>query len=252
MKRKKESLLQTTLKQYILHRHINAWIFVFNTSNKRKIINVKKFISFDKRSKNPEKIPMIFEIDKKQMLLQYNLKNFHFNLVAFYEKSLLKKYYAYILQYGIIRRKNKSKGKYLENLFNSRSAICILKLWQLKSTKKIEEYKKISQGSLKLKALLKKRLFNELCKNMREIGRIHKMEMKSISFFNANKKKKVFIKFSKMLKKRNNKNKAIKLVETLLKYKSFGVWKKKFQKKKEKTIKLISAQRNFNFLLEKK
>ena len=232
---------------------MSEWISAYNINNRRKMINSKRFLSFDKgHSKKSEIFSMILEVDKKKMKHQYLLKQFHWNLVNIYEKSLLQKYFMIIIQFGLKRKNNHKKGEYLENLINSRSAICILKLWQVKSSDKIEKYKKICNATKILNLNFKKLFFSGFKCNIKEIIETRKKETLSLKFFSKKRKTRVLAILLNMMKLKAKKNKSFQFYALNKKIRFLTIWKKRFIAKKQKIIRSIIFQKNFEFLIKKR
>lgn len=214
---------------------------------------MKKFIAFDKRkNQNHEKFNLILGIDKKEMNSLQTRKQFYFNLTEMNTKYLLQKYFRSIVQYGFVRRKNKAKAKYLENIINSRSAICFLKLWFIKSEKRREFYKKIAAATSKIKFFMRKKLFKKSCGNMKEICEFQKKEDKANNFFKKTKKEKIIKILSILLKKKQRNNRSQKFCAINLKYKIFELWKGAFAVRREKMLKNTKAFRFSSLNLKRK
>lgn len=232
------------------HKYLNSWIFAYNiNASQNKLMTFKKFSHFDKRKGG---VRMVFEIDKKEMFYQSLLKNFHSNLVTFYEKFIYKKYFSSMSNHYKRRKENKKKGIYLENLFNSRGAICFLKLWQMKSKKKIQFYQKISSGVSKISFFLCQIYKKTLFSNTKKINEIKKNELMSDKFWSLKKKRKIFNFLSEFSMK--NKKISFLIYNKILKIKhlSFLFWKHSFLIKKENFVKRTFAKKHYEKSLSKK
>lgn len=164
-------------------KHLNYWIFAYNVFTNKRLLQIKKFDSFaKKKTQNNFSIRMVLENDKKAVLYQSLLKNFYINLSIFYEKYISKKYFSVLMKYYQKRKEMKKKEFYLKDLFGSRSAICFLKIWQMKSCEKISFYKRTSTGMQTLEKMLKKLYAKKLFLYLRKIHEMQEKEQKAQNF----------------------------------------------------------------------
>lgn len=240
---------------FLQNKFLNAWISVFTLQNHRKILNLKKFIAFDKKkSPHPQtdKFSLILGIDKKEMNFLQKRKEFYWRLKEMDKSYLQQKFFKKLIKYGLFRRKNKKKALELENIINSRSAICFLKIWHLKSQKRIEIYKKIVVGVAKMKNFTKKKFFKAICKNLREFCDFRNKEEKGAIFEKIKKKEKIWRILAILLEKRKMKKIALKYRTLAIKFKMFGKWKNAFSGLMQQKIQEVKADDFFALNLKKK
>ena len=243
-----------SISLFLQNKFLNAWISEFTLQNHRKILNLKKFVAFDTRKKSPQsdKFSLILGIDKKEMNLLQKRKEFYWRLKEMNKSYLQQKFFKKLLQYGVIRRKNKIKARELENLINSRSAICFLKIWHIKSEKRIEIYKKIGVAVTKMKNFTKKKFFKGICKNLSQFCEFSKKEEKAEIFFKIKKKEKVWRILSILLEKRKMNKIALKYQTLAIKFKMFGKWKTAFSVLMQEKLQEIKSHDFFTLNLKKK
>lgn len=207
-------------------------------------------MAFEK--KKPGQFPLIFEKDKRETNSQSKLKQFNFNLRNFYENYILKKYFTFITEFVIKRIENKRKMQYLENIFDGRAAMCIFKIWQLKSVRKIQKYRKIVDASIKFNMFIKKKKFSELLENLNSIVNLRKQTIKAENYFTKSKRTKIF----KILKRFAEKKKKSILAKTLFRskiiLKVFSIWKRLFKIKQQNRAKFIKNKDKLSFLIKKR